>query len=167
MNCACMSVAKPGYSSVSTFAATSFFAARTRSACSLPFAFDISDAGTFLHFLDDRAQVMRLAMRQQQLSSGDCARHQEGAGFDAVGNDRVRRAVQPFHALHANRRRAVAFDFRAHLDQQFGEIGNFRFERAVFENRLALGQHRSSEDVFRPRNRDLRKAEGGSPAQPR
>ena len=58
--------------------------------------------------------------------------------------------------------RARAFDLRAHFDQQFGEIGDFRLERAIFENGFAFGQHRRGENIFRAGHGDFREAESGA-----
>ena len=52
---------------------------------------------------------------EQQFAAGDRARDQKSAGFDAIGNYGVSCAVQPFHALNAERGSAGAFDFCAHL----------------------------------------------------
>ena len=41
------------------------------------------------------------------------------------------------NALHANRRRARAFDLRAHLDQQLGEVGDFRLAARNFRGRVS------------------------------
>ena len=71
----------------------------------------------------------------------------------------MRRGVESINTLHANRGRPSALDLRSHFDEQGGEIGNFGFERAIFENGFAFGQHGGREDIFRPRDRDLRKAE--------
>ena len=54
----------------------------------------------------------------------------EGAGLDAVGNDAVLRAVQFADALDADGGSARAFDLRAHLVEQVGQVGDFGLARA-------------------------------------
>ena len=143
MNCACMSVAKPGYSSVVTSAATNFFAAAH---AELAVAFALNLDAAFPQFLDHGLQMAGLAMGEQQLAAGDRASDQKSAGLDAVRNHGVSRAVQFFDALHAQRGGPDAFDLRAHSDQQLSEIGNFRLQRGILENGFAFGQHRGSEE---------------------
>ena len=98
MNWACMSVAKPGYSSVVTSAATSFLPARTRS---LPLPSHLISTPHDFQFFDDCFEVAGFAIGQQQLATGHRSRDQECAGLDAVGNDRVGGAVQLVDSLNA------------------------------------------------------------------
>ena len=141
-----MSVAKPGYSSVVTSAATSFFAPRTTQRAWTGFA-DV-DAG-FAQLGDDRSQVFRRAAGEFEISVGDGSGHQKRAGFDAVGDDGVRRAVQLFFSAHANRGGSRAFDVRSHFDQQLREVRNFRFARRILDNGFALGEGRRHQNIFR------------------
>ena len=136
MNCACMSVAKPGYSSVVTSAASSFLAPRTRSRPGRCF---------HRHDVRSRAAWLRIDVRCSQRAIGDLdvaagnrSGDQKRAGLDAVGNDGVRRAVQPLDSAHAQRCRAVAFDARAHLAQQFHQVGDFRLARRIVEHASRL-----------------------------
>ena len=154
-----MSVAKPGYSSVVTSAATSFSARCTRKRV-FPFAADLDAA--FPELGDERGRVLRVAVGEQEFAAGDGSRDEECAGFDAVGNDGVRRAVKSFDALDADRGRARAFDFRAHFDEQLGEIGDFRLERAVFKNGFALGEHRRRQNIFGAGDGDFGEAKRGA-----
>ena len=110
-------------------------------------------------FLDHRLQVSRLAIRQQQFAAGDRSGHQKCSSLDAVRNDGVRRPVQLVDSLHPQGRSANPFDFRAHLDQQFSQICNFRLHRRVLENRFALRQHCGGKNIFGPSHRDFRETE--------
>ena len=58
-------------------------------------------------------------------------------------------------ALHADGGGARAFDLRAHLDQQVGEIDDFRLARAVFHDGLAIGQRRRHQQIFCAGDGDL------------
>ena len=99
MNCACMSVAKPGYSSVVTSAATSFFAPRTRSA----FSTLRSDRhAAFLEFIDHGGEVLGLAAGDQEVAAGDGSGDQKSSSLDAVGNDGMSGAMQLFNSLDAD-----------------------------------------------------------------
>ena len=84
-------------------------------------------------------EVLRRATGEFEIAVGDGSGHEERAGFDAVRNDGVRRAVQLFFPAHANRGSSRAFDVRSHFDQQVREVRNFRFARRVVD------------DAFRPR----------------
>ena len=97
MNCACMSVAKPGYSSVVTSAATSLLAPRTRKHL---WTANIDLHAGFAQLGQNRREMLRRAAGHFDFASGNGAGDDERAGLDAVGNDRVRRPVQPFHALY-------------------------------------------------------------------
>ena len=135
-----------------TSAATSFCAALTRKA-SLALAVNLDAA--FLERVDERSQVLRLAVGEQKIAAGDCAGSEEGSGFDAVWDDGMRRAVELFDSLDTNGGRAGAFDAGAHLGEKRGEVGDFGFEGAVFENGFAVGKDGGGEDVFRAGNGDL------------
>ena len=96
---ACMSVGKPGYSSVE------MSAARKRSV-----AADADRAGTehvdahavFAQFGDDGADMIDVAVGHNQIAAGDGAGDEEGSRFYAVGVDAVARAMKPGYAAHAN-----------------------------------------------------------------
>src|ERR1700680_2365760 len=88
MYCACMSVAKPGYSSVVTSAARSFLGARTRIVLSSRTSTSTPAPAPppgLVHFGDDPPEMTRRAVREGQIPAGDCARDEERAGLDAVG----------------------------------------------------------------------------------
>ena len=65
-------------------------------------SFAVNLHAAFLQLVDDRGQMLRLAVREQKVAAGDGAGDEKRAGFDAVGNHGVRRAVKLFDALHAN-----------------------------------------------------------------
>src|SRR5690606_20431013 len=74
---------------------------------------------------------------------------QEGAGLDAVGHDTVGGAVQAFHALDDDAVGAVAFDVRAHGDQDLGQVDDLGFAGGVFQHGAAFGQGGGHHQVFR------------------
>ena len=102
---------------------------------------------------------MRLAICEQQISAGDGSGDKEGAAFDAIRNDSVRCAVQARDALYAKSGGAHTFDFGAHSNQEFGEIGHFGFERGILEDGLAFGQNRCRQNIFSAGNSDFRETE--------
>ena len=62
-------------------------------------------------------------------------------------------AVQALDALNPDAAGAVAFNFRAHLDEHFGQIADFRLLRGVFEDGFTLGERGSHQEVFRAGDR--------------
>ena len=74
------------------------------------------------------------------VAAGGRHRAQKGTRFDAVGDDGVAGAMQFGHALDHQAVGADAFDLRTHLDQQVGQVGDFRLARGVLQDRLAFGQ---------------------------
>ncbi len=59
------------------------------------------------------------------------------------------------HALYANGGSARAFDLRAHLVQQVGEVGDFGLASAVLHDGFALGEGRGHQQVFSAGDGDL------------
>src|SRR5947199_6012556 len=92
--------------------------------------------------------MMRFTAGDVDIAAGQCAGNDEGTGFDAVGNDAMTRATQPGYTLHTNRGSTGAVDFRAHLDQQIGEVDHFRFTGAVLYQSLAIGEGGGHHDIF-------------------
>src|SRR5207247_68706 len=72
--------------------------------------------------------------------------------FDPVRNHRVLRPMQLFNASNSQRRSPVALDLRAHLPQHHHQIRHFRLARRIFQHRLAVGQRRRHQNIFRPRH---------------
>ncbi len=87
-------------------------------------------------------------MGDGKVAAGDGSGHQECAGFDAVGDDGVFRAVKPLHALNPDGGGAGAFDLRAHGEQQFGEVHDFGFARGIAENGFAACQRGGHHQVL-------------------
>ena len=152
MYCACMSVGKPGYSSVEISAARK----RAVGAHAHRIGPEHIDAHAgLLQLGDHRAQMRRVAVGHDQVAAGDGAGDQKRSRLDAVGIDAVARAVQAGHALHADGRRAGALDLRAHGGEQRGQVGDLRLARAVLHQRFALGQHRGHQQIFGAGDGDL------------
>ena len=72
---------------------------------------------------------------------------EEGAGFDAVGDDLVLRAVQFLHAFDDDAPRAGAFDLRAHRVEEIREIHDFRFGGGAVDDGDAVGEHGGHHDI--------------------
>ena len=90
-----------------------------------------------------------------EVAAGDGAGDEEGAGFDAVGVDAVARAVEFGDTLDADGAGAGAFDLCAHGGEQGGEVGDFGFAGAVFEDGFAFGEDGGHEQVFGAGDGDL------------
>ena len=56
--------------------------------------------------------------------------------------------LQGLDTLNVNSAAAMAFNFGAHANQHFGQVGDFGFLRGVFEYRLALCQRSCHQKVF-------------------
>jgi len=139
---ACMSVGKPGYSSVVMSAALS----------SPPFAPPEPDADFVLadvdldaalfEFGDECAEVFGLAAIDVEVAAGDGSGDEEGAGFDAVGIDAMARAVEFGDALDADGAGAGAFDFCSHGGEEGGEVCDLGLAGAVFRRPIRLRRER-------------------------
>ena len=103
----------------------------------------------FLQLVDDRIQVLRPRVLDPDVAAGDGARHQIGAGLDAVGQHFVGGAVQALHALDDDPVGAGALDLRAHRDQEIRQIDHFGLARRVLEHGLAVGQGGGHHEIFR------------------
>src|SRR5271168_1925739 len=90
--------------------------------------------------------------------SGD----QEGAGFDAIGDDAVLRALQFAHTFYADGGRASAFDFCSHFIEQVGEVGDFGLASGILQNGFAFGQSGGHEQVFGSGDGDFVKDDFGA-----
>jgi hypothetical protein len=74
---------------------------------------------------------------------------EEGAGFDAVGDDAVLCAFQLAHALNADGRGAGARNASLpSCSAEGGEVGDLRLTSAVLEDSFALGERRGHQQVF-------------------
>src|ERR1700689_3987467 len=106
--------------------------------------------------------MLGFAVGEEKVSPGDRSGDEKRAGLDAVRDNGVRRAMQARDALNAKRGSTHTFDLRAHFYQELGEIGDFRFERGIFEDRFTLGQNRSRQNIFCAGDSNFRKAESGA-----
>ena len=93
-------------------------------------------------------RCVRVAFGDVEVSAGKRAGDDEGAGFDAVGDDAVLGAVKLGDALDADSGRAGAVDFRAHGVEQRGEVGDLGFARAVLHYGFAVGEGGGHEQIF-------------------
>ncbi len=151
MYCACMSVGKPGYSSVEMSAALELaFAADADGVLA-----DVAADAALFELREQRAEMRGVAAVDVEIAAGDGAGDEEGSGLDAVGIDAVARAVELVHALHGDGGGACAFNLRAHGDEQGGEVGDFGLAGAVFEDGLAFGEDGGHQQVFGAGDGDL------------
>ncbi len=98
-------------------------------------------------FVDDGVKMIDARAFDGDFAVGGSGGDGEGGGFDAVGNDFVFRTVQFFDAGDGQRRAADAVDFRAHGDEEIGEVSDFGFARGAFDDGDAFGEGSSHEDV--------------------
>ena len=152
MYCACMSVGKPGYSSVEMSAARSLPSLRTRTESAPRMS---TRCTGFLKLGDDGAEMVGVAIGDGEIARGDGAGDEEGAGFDAVGIDAVMRALEAGDALHADGGGAGAFDLCAHGGEQRGEVGDLGLARAVLHQGFAFGKDGGHEEIFGAGDGDL------------
>src|SRR5579864_3440238 len=103
--------------------------------------------------------MTRFAVCDQNFATRDCAGNEKRAGFDPVRDNRVGRAVKFLDALYADRRSSRTFDSSAHFYEKCGQVGDFRFERAIFQHRFAFGERSSCKYIFGSGDGDFRKAE--------
>ena len=103
-------------------------------------------------FVDDGFQMVTTRVLQHHVATGGRDRAQEGARFNAVGHHAVRSTMQRGDTLDVDAAGAVAFDLRAHGNQQLGQVGNLGFLRRVFQHGFALGQGGGHEEVFSARD---------------
>ncbi len=95
--------------------------------------------------------------------------NQQRAGFDPVGNDAIRRAVQSIDAVDFERVRAQAGYPGPQRDEEAAEIDDFGFLRCRLDDRAAAGQRGGAQHVGRAGDgRPARTAQiDGRAAQPR
>ena len=148
---ACMSVGKPGYSSVDMSLAVSEPPEWTRT-LSLPTS-SLTPQSSRLG--DDGAEVRGVAAVDVEVAAGDGAGDEEGAGLDAVRIDAVLCAVEFGDALDLDGAGAGAFDLCAHGVEQSGEVGDLGLAGAVFEEGFAVGEGGGHEEVFGAGDGDL------------
>ncbi len=91
---------------------------------------------------------------------------EEGAGLDAVGDDRVIDRVQRVDAFDVDDVGARAVDARAHLVEHPRELLDFGLPRGAYELRAAAREGRGHHEVFGARHRGHVEVDGG-PAEAR
>ena len=164
MNWACMSVGKPGNSSVEMLVALSEPPERTRT-CPCRLSRRTPQASSLAMSAPRWAGLQSVDV---EVAAGDGRGDEEGAGLDAVGIDAVARAVESGDSLDADGGGACAFDLCAHGVEQGGEVTDFGLAGAVLEEGLAVGERGGHEEVFRAGDGDLveddvRAAQAGVP----
>ena len=92
-----------------------------------------------------------------QLAAGNRRGDGKGAGLDPVGNHRMRRIPEAIDPFDQNRIGAMPADLRAHGDQAFGKIADFRFAGGIDDFRLALRQAGGNQRVLGGADRHHRK----------
>ena len=96
-------------------------------------------AAGLAHFCDHRLEMVAARACQGQLPTSHGARHQIGAGLDAIRDDRVLSAAEFGHAVDLDRRRPGSFDASAHLGQQRRKVDDLGLACRVLEQALAVG----------------------------
>ena len=76
-----------------------------------------------LKFVDQSAEVGRLAVGDDEIAAGDGSGDEEGSGLDTIGIDAVARAVEAGDALYDDGGGAGSLNVRAHGGEQGGEVG--------------------------------------------
>ena len=153
MYCACMSVGKPGYSSVEISAARSLPWARTRTA-SGPSTSTRAPASSQLG--DHRAQMRGIAVGHDQVAAGNRARNQKRSRLNAIGTD----AVTARRAACSRRARESSPCPRPQSSRPWQSAA--RPDRTTSGSRaqfsisgFAVGQHRGHEQIFSAGDGDL------------
>ena len=144
MNCACMSVGKPGCGAVEMSTALGSALPRTRM---LAFCRPDLDAGR-AQLRDHRLQVLGRRASSQHVAAGDRRRHHERAGLDAVGDDGVIDRVQLARRLRCMITRCPAPSMRAPILFRRGQLLDLGLARGVLERGAALGQRRGHHQVL-------------------
>jgi hypothetical protein len=129
MYCACMSVGKLGCGAVETLPADNPSGQHVTSSV-VGFTSSITTP-TSRNLANHRLQMIRATVFDLELPIGDCGGDDESSGLYSVGDDRVFRAAECFHAFDLDRFRPGAVHARPHFVQQLGEIDDLRFPRAL------------------------------------
>ena len=106
--------------------------------------------------VEHRVEMARLGAPQRDITARRDHRAQEGAGFDAVGDDvvRPRGRLQTLDAVDDDAVGAVPLDAGAHGDQQLGQVGDLGFLGGILQHRLPVGQGGGHQQVFRASHGD-------------
>ena len=139
------SVAKPGCGSVATSTARN----RPGLCAHSPSGVGETRMPISHSFIDDDLEVLEPRADELDLAAGDAARHEQRAGFDAVGHDL---AVGRRRARRRLRSRSstcpAPIDLRAHAVEERGEVGDLGLARRVLDDGRALGEHRRAHQVL-------------------
>lgn len=92
----------------------------------------------FIETIGDGNEVIQITVFELEFSIGDGSGEDECAAFDAVRYNAVLGADEFIDAFYADFGGAVAFDVRAHLNEQLGAVGNFGLARSADEDGFAL-----------------------------
>ena len=144
MNCACMSVGKPGYGAVRTLAALRPFARRTRSVVALAATSAPASASLSITASSVSGRAPTIVTSPPAAAAAASKRPR----LDAVRHDGVRRAVQLRYAFDGDAIGAGAGDARAHRAQAHGEVGDLRLARGILQHRDAFGEGRGHHQVL-------------------
>ena len=111
--------------------------------------FVVDGRAAFHELRDDGTDVIRHAVLDQNVASGDRRGDHERSGLDAVRDDRVAGAVQRIDTFDADRIGAGAFDLSPHLVEEVREIDDLGLLRRIFNDGRAPRQRGGHHDVFR------------------
>ena len=92
--------------------------------------------------------MLRVAIDDVELAAGHGSGSNEGAGFDAVGDNRMLGAAQTLDTFNAHLAATRALDARAHLVEQFGQVNDFGLARRIDQRRFAVGERRRHHQVL-------------------
>ena len=131
MNCACMSVGKPGYGSVCDVDGREPAAPRDGDAVGVA----LDRAAGLLELGEHELEVRRVESAHGDRPAGERAGDDERAGLDAVADDAVLDGVQRLDALDGDGGRAAAVDARAHRVEEVDEVDDLGLARGVLDDR--------------------------------
>ena len=107
-----------------------------------------------MQFRGDRVEVFGRGVLDAHETGSDGAGHQVGAALDAIGQHFVAGGAQFLDALDDDLVGARALDFRAHGDEEIGEVDDLGFARGVFDDGFTIGQRRRHHEIFGAGDRD-------------
>ena len=164
MNCACRSVGKPGNGAVVTSTG------QIRRRCGgrgCPRWWRSTVGAGLLSASSAACSSSGSAPSSMHVAAGHGRGHGVGAGLDAVGQHAMawRRSSRATPSISIADWPAPLI-LRAHLDQQIGEIGDFRLARGILDHVSALGERRGHQRDMGAADRDLRKIDLAAAAGP-
>ena len=90
------------------------------------------------------------------VAAGRADSHGVSAGFNPIRKHPMSAAAQTINTLHFYGRRSRPFDLGAHCDKAFGEVGDLRFARRIFNSSFALGENSGQHRVLCRSDRNKR-----------